>query len=177
MYVAFLLLMVIKFSVNHVTENEKYIKNLPGLLIFEADKDLFCIDVKDVQSIIKIDGIRYKITHSPDMYPFIYFSDMEFFLFDTRQITEKTPSSETLGKKVILCTFFNKRIGLIADDVIEFLSLDSIFIQKHVDIIEADTYKYIKWRLEYQDRIIFYPEYEKIAKEFSIQGVYHPNFS
>jgi chemotaxis signal transduction protein len=160
-----------------VIENNKYLKNLPGLLIFEAEGDQFCIDVKDVQSIIKINGIKYKIEHSSNMHPVIIYSDIEYFLFDIRLVLDKHEITDLLGKKFILCTFFGKKIGLIVDEIIEFLSLDSIFIQKHVDFVEAENYKLMKWRLEYHNKVIFYPDYEKIAKEISTQTFTHPVLS
>lgn len=156
-----------------MTENEKYLNNLPGLLIFESDKDQYCVDVKDVQSVIKIDGIDYRVEHSSDLRPIVNSSDTEYFLFDSRLINGRKPTSDFLGKKVILCTLFSNRIGLVADNTIEFLSLDSIFIQKHVEFIEAGNSKFVKWRLEYQGRLIYYPDYEKIAKEFSTQGSFY----
>jgi chemotaxis signal transduction protein len=156
-----------------VTETSKYLNNLPGLLIFEAGKDQFCVDVKDVISVIDNEPNEYKIERTADNQLLLHYSDDEYFLFDSRLMTGNKVSSKMSGKKIVLCNLFGKRIGLIADRTIEFLSLDSLFVQKHVEFIEEKNTKFIKWRLEYQDRMFFYPDYEKIAKEFTSQSLYH----
>ncbi len=147
---------------------------LPGLLIFQIGAREFCMDVKCVQNILNIagnEGKIQKVEKSTGVQGKISYSEVEYFIIDTIKYFNIAPE-KSKGKKIILSVLFGKRIGVIVDTIVEFISLDSLFIEKNIDFNVYQEDKYVSWYLDYQDRKILYPNYEKIAKELSTSGFF-----
>jgi len=134
------------------------INEIPGLVIFTVSGDEFCIDVKDVKFIVK-----YSQVFTGMFTPEVRYSDQDFKIIDAQAVFSNVEPESNNDKRIILCKIFGKNIGIIVDEVKEFLTFDSLFIQKNIEFTEFGGQNR-KWILQYQNRQIFYPDYEFISK-------------
>jgi hypothetical protein len=141
------------------------IVDVPGILIFEVGRSEFCIDVNFIYKFEKKfydtepcnESFRTnKITHSD---PYEYIIDLN----DLFKIEKKRQNYFFIIRTIM----FAKKISLIVDSVLEFITIDTIFIEKSLDINKAESAEYIKWILNYKNRNISIPDYEKIAKSIN----------
>ena len=157
-----------------MTDPLNLLSALPGLLIFRIGAKEFCMDVKYVQTILNVAGnegnIR-KVERATGIQGKIGHSDAEYFIIDTIKYFDTAPE-KAKGKKIILCIVFGKRIGIIVDTIVEFISLDTLFIEKNIDFNVYQEDKYVSWYLDYQERKVLYPNYEMIAKELTSSGFF-----
>lgn len=153
------------------------LKKIPGLLIYKVGAREFFIDIKSVHVILGYSDNESKISRvdgSEVIYGKINFSDVEFNLIDTVKFFNAY-SSRKRDSKIILCWVFGKRIGITVDKVIEFISLDDLFIEKDFNFSIYQHDRYVSWYLEFQGRKLLYPNYEKIALELSTSGFFLKN--
>ena len=154
-----------------MTDSINLLNALPGLLIFKIGAKEFCMDISCVQSILDIEGNEDKFDRSAGSYRKISYSDANYYLIDSARLFNSVPVN-TKGKKIILYILFGKRVGVIVDKIVEFISLDALFIEKNIDFNVYKENKYVSWYLDYHGRRILYPNYEKIARNFHHQGFF-----
>jgi chemotaxis signal transduction protein len=142
---------------------------LPGLLIFKIGAREFCMDISSVQIILNMAVNEDKLVRAEGDRKISYL-DADYYLIDTSRLFNAAPAKAT-GTKIILYLLFGKRLGIMVDQIVEFISLDALFIEKNIDFNMYKENKYVSWYLDYQGRKILYPNYERISKDFHHQGL------
>jgi chemotaxis signal transduction protein len=134
------------------------INDIPGLVIFTICNIEYCIDVKDVKYVERYSQIfSHRITSE------LKYLDQDFRVVDTHSFLKEYDFPSSMDRRILLCRICGKNIALIVDDVLEFLTLDSLFIEKTIEFTECSK-DYNKWELRFEDRTIYYPDYEYISK-------------
>jgi len=149
------------------------LEGIKGLLIYEIADMEFCSDVKNIVAIIKMEEVeqlkKYNSLHQ------ILYHQSVFITIDLRKIYGLKPNKLTKNIRIILHEMFGKRFCFLADNVIEILTTDSMFIDTSLDLIPYSDKNFIKNILKYHNRRIYLPDFEKITKELhKITGVLQP---
>lgn len=137
------------------------ISDVPGLIIFNIGDKEFCIDIKNVKAILKSSDLDDFVSDI-NVNQYLYKFDRSYLLIDLRKLFKSGKKNN--GSLLIVCQIFASNIAFIVDNVKEFLTLDLLFLEKAVELFEYEGDQYIRWILKFQERNIYFPDYDKIAK-------------
>ncbi len=136
------------------------LKEFEGLVIFEIANFEYCSDIKNVAAILDNNEISRLNQHDLKI---IEYHKLNFNIVDLHGLYNNTPIKKSVKTRLILCEMFNKRFCFYVDCVKEIISIDKIFFEKSLKIINYSVKNFIKFKLKYQDRVIFIPDFEKIS--------------
>ena len=141
-----------------------FIESLNGILIFEVDKQEFCINNKFVSEILNPADISLN-SNAKNILVFEYSNsllkiiDSENFFYDEgKKFTNLT--------RLLIFDFSGKKFGLLVDNVKEIVAEDRNFVEKFMDEVPPDEKDgYISALLKLDGRSIKFLDIEKIYKE------------
>ena len=138
------------------------IEGIKGLLIYKIDEIEYCSDIQNIAAIIRTEEVKQntrqnylsQIGHNHSFYSII----------DLHKIYKSKPIKQTNSIRIILHEMFGKYFCFFADEVMEILSTDKIFLEKSIDLIPYSGESMIKYIFQYQNRNIYIPDFESITK-------------
>lgn len=135
--------------------------NMPGLVTFFVGQNEYCANILDLKGTVPSNDFEncFYCNTNDTKYQNV------FYLLDNKKLFDST--AVKAKSLVLLLEIFNKKMGIVAERVNEYITLDKLFVESSMEILPCDNF-YIKWTLNFNNRIIYYPDFEKIAKDFDI---------
>ena len=141
-----------------------FIESLNGILIFEVDKQEFCINNKFVSEILNPADISLN-SNAKNILVFEY-SNSLLKIIDSENFFYDEGKKFTNFTRLLIFDFSGKKFGLLVDNVKEIVAEDRNFVEKFMDEVPPDEKDgYISALLKLDGRSIKFLDIEKIYKE------------
>jgi len=147
-----------------MTESSALFKATHGIVTFKIGDQEYCTSLDIIDSIIKSDELTKLGYLSGDR---IFFKNEKYILFKHFRPAKEQFNPKNHEERIILVSIFGKRFAFTVDKIIEILALDQIFIEKSLDFKPTTKIPYVSGILMFQGDKIYFPDYERIAKELS----------
>ncbi len=147
-------------------EPTSFDESVPGLLIFEVGGMKFCTDLRIITVVLKPDEIEQIQSIDSEGSTTILYNNQEYKLIHFNRLVNLEDVKNIYDSRIILLSIYEKRIAFFVDRVTEILSLDKIFIEESIDYKPNLEIDYVCGVLKFQNRTCYFPDYERIAKEF-----------
>lgn len=142
------------------------IKSLNSLVIFNINDQEFCSDIKFVSGIIKFNEAKLFVENA--ILTELTYNNYAYKVVDIHGLYGRKPFELTDSSRIILIEMFGVKFCVFSDRVIEILTTDRILMEESLDFISDKSNKYSRSIIMYRQRSLFYPDFEKIAKDVDI---------
>jgi chemotaxis signal transduction protein len=147
-----------------MTNTTALFKATHGIVTFKIENQEYCTSLDIIDSIIKSKELNQLAYLSGER---IIYKSEKYRLIDHFQSSKERFNPRNPDERIILISTFSKKIALIVDKIIEIIALDQIFVEKSLDFKPTTQIPYVSGILIFQDQTIYFPDYERIAKELS----------
>ena len=147
-----------------MTDTSALFKATHGIVTFKIENQEYCTSLDIIDSIIKSKELNQLAYLSGER---IVYKSEKYKLIDHFRSSKERFNPKNPDERIILVTAFSKKIALIVDKIIEIIALDQIFVEKSLDFKPTTKIPYVSGILIFQDQTIYFPYFERIAKELS----------
>ena len=149
-----------------MTESSALFKATHGIVTYKIGDQEYCSSLDIIDSIIKSDELNRLAYLSGDQ---IIFKNEKYNLIKHFRSAKEKFNRNNPEERIVLINIFGKRFAYTVDKIIEILALDQIFIEKSLDFKPTNQIPYVSGILKFQGETIYFPDYERIAKELSVE--------
>ena len=142
--------------------NKDSLQGIQGLLVLKINEKEYCSDIKNVSVVLKPDEETLH-SYSPKE-GILFYRNENFKLLDISGILKTGSMRISRGSKIILFETFGSHFGFIADEILEIITLDSLFIENSIDFVAYTDDGYISGELRMHDRKIYFFNFEKFSR-------------
>ena len=136
------------------------LKLFSGLFIFKIQSMEFCLDLKEIISVLKIAECKIhlknsdpELEHGGSTYKIVSFDKIYNLSY-----------KESLKTRIILIKIKNNQVGFFADEILEILAVDEN--SNKISRLSSANNPFIKWVIKYGGREIIMPDFEYILPLF-----------
>ncbi len=147
-----------------MTDSSALFKATHGIVTFKIGDLEYCTSLDIIDSIIKSDELNQLAYLSGER---IIYKNEKYTLIKHFRSSKELFNRKNPEERIILINIFGKRVAYTVDKIIEILALDQIFIEKSLDFKPTTQIPYVSGILKFQGETIYFPDYERIAKELS----------
>jgi len=147
-----------------MTNSSALFKATHGIVTFLIENQEYCTSLDIIDSIIKSKELNKHVYLSGDS---IVFKNEKYKLIEVFRSKSENFNPKNPHERIILINTYSKRFAYSVDRIIEILALDQIFIEKSLDFKPTSQIPYVSGILNFQDQIIYFPDYGRIAKELN----------
>ena len=145
--------------------NKDSLQGIQGLLILKINDKEYCSDIKNVSIVLKLDDETLH-SYSPKE-GILFYRNGKFKLLDINGILNAGKLLASNSSKIILFETFGSHFGFIADEILEIITLDSLFIEKSLDFIAYTDDSFVSGELIMHDRKIYFFNFEKFSRDLA----------
>ena len=145
--------------------NKDSLEGIRGLLILKINNKEYCSDIKNVSVVLKLNDENLN-NYNPKESIF-YYSNEKFKIIDIKEILGSRTVRIPPRSKIILFETFGSHFGFFADDILEIIIIDSLFVEYSIDFIPYSRDGFIRGQLVMDDREILFFDFEKFSKHLA----------
>lgn len=149
-----------------MTDSSSLFKTTHGIVTFKIGEQEYCTSLDIIDSILKIDELNRLARLGGD---FIIYKNDRYKIIQTFRTAGEKFNKKNPEERIILVSIFGKKFAYTVDKIIEILALDQIFVEKSLDFKPTTQIPYVSGILKFQGATIYFPDFERIAKELSIE--------
>ena len=136
---------------------------IQGLLILKINNKEYCSDIKNVSVVLNLDEETLH-SYSPKE-GILFYRNGKFKLLDINGILNAGKGRTSHSSKIILFETFGSHFGFLADEILEIVTIDTLFIEKSLDFIPYPDNGFINGELIMQGRKIYFFDFNKFSRD------------
>lgn len=138
-----------------------------GLLIFKFSSDEYCIEIKNIKAILKETELNLPFDLNDCEGKTIQVAGNDYLFLDLAKMLGFNSFSQNDDNRLLLTEFYSHKLCFLVEVIPEIIMVDRIFIQHNIEFTNVSNKAKTKWKLKFEGRDIFFPDYENISKEVS----------